>query len=162
MSIAVISDTHGNVSQLLLSRLAGYEMILHLGDLGPIRLLTDLETIAPTLAVAGNTDLVGSHQLPRLRNLNIDGQTIFMQHFPWDSWDPTLDKPGIYLHGHIHAPRFEPSHRSLIICPGAIHNPRDESAAGFVSLDLSPHMINAHFIALGTGEVLRRESFKTP
>ena len=46
MKIGVVSDTHGLFRPELVSALAGVERILHLGDVGKLAVLKDLEKIA--------------------------------------------------------------------------------------------------------------------
>lgn len=54
--IGLISDTHGLLRPEVHDALAGVELILHAGDVGGEDILHELRTIAPTLAVRGNTD----------------------------------------------------------------------------------------------------------
>jgi len=56
VKIGVISDTH-NFLDLRISRLfQGVEHILHGGDVGSRSIILQLEAMAPTTAVSGNTD----------------------------------------------------------------------------------------------------------
>ena len=59
MKIGVISDTHGLLRPEVAPALAGAERILHLGDVGKISILTELEKIAPVTAIRGNVDREG-------------------------------------------------------------------------------------------------------
>jgi len=59
MKIGVISDTHGLLRPEVAPALAGVERILHLGDVGKISILGELEKIAPVTAVRGNVDREG-------------------------------------------------------------------------------------------------------
>ncbi len=54
--IGLISDTHNLVRPSVHEALAGVSLILHAGDVGEPIVLAELETIAPVLAVFGNTD----------------------------------------------------------------------------------------------------------
>lgn len=56
MRLGVISDTHGLLRPEVFDVFRDVDLILHAGDIGPADLLTELETIAPVLAVWGNTD----------------------------------------------------------------------------------------------------------
>jgi len=60
MKIGVISDTHGLLRPEVAPALAGVERILHLGDVGKISILTELEKIAPVTAIRGNVDRDGT------------------------------------------------------------------------------------------------------
>ena len=56
MKIGVISDTHNFLDPQIPELFAGVSHILHAGDIGLPRVLTQLESIAPVTAVGGNTD----------------------------------------------------------------------------------------------------------
>ena len=56
MKLGLISDTHGFLDPKLPKIFRGVDHILHAGDIGPDRLLVQLETIAPVTAVLGNND----------------------------------------------------------------------------------------------------------
>ena len=51
MKLGLISDTHGHVPNAVHAALAGVDYILHAGDVGPMDVITELETIAPVHAV---------------------------------------------------------------------------------------------------------------
>jgi hypothetical protein len=59
--IAVLSDTHGKPHQNLYPTLEKFHpsLILHAGDIGDLDLIAELETVAPTVYVRGNTDTAG-------------------------------------------------------------------------------------------------------
>lgn len=56
MKIGVLSDTHGKLNPDISGIFEGVDMILHAGDIGDIRILYELEGIAPVQAVFGNSD----------------------------------------------------------------------------------------------------------
>jgi hypothetical protein len=55
-TIGVISDTHGTLDRRVLRVFEGVDLLLHAGDIGSAAILTELEAIAPVVAVRGNTD----------------------------------------------------------------------------------------------------------
>ena len=63
LTIVLISDTHGLVRPEVFRALAGVDLILHAGDVGPPDVLVELATIAPVRAVWGNTDAPGRPDL---------------------------------------------------------------------------------------------------
>lgn len=83
--IGVLSDTHVTQGgkRVLPPRLwddfQGVELILHAGDLVAPRVITELETIAPVLAVEGNNDPASLH-LPTFRRLELGGLIVGMAH----------------------------------------------------------------------------------
>jgi predicted phosphodiesterase len=85
MKIGVISDTHVSASgrRVLPPRLwqdfDGAELILHAGDLTSPRVVSELETIAPVLAITGNND-APELNLPIFRRLELEGVVVGMAH----------------------------------------------------------------------------------
>ena len=62
MRIGIVSDTHGLLRPEVLDAFAHVDHILHAGDIGSMRVLEQLQTIAPVTAVRGNVDV----DLPRV------------------------------------------------------------------------------------------------
>jgi putative phosphoesterase len=60
-AVVVISDTHGRPHPSLFQILEKLHpsLILHAGDIGNLDLITELEVVAPTVYVRGNTDAAG-------------------------------------------------------------------------------------------------------
>jgi uncharacterized protein len=149
MRIAMISDSHGELPAALHARLEGCDSILHLGDLGPLRLLTELAVMAPVHAVMGNTDAAGQTDLPARRRLTLAGLSVHLRHEPWSPQELAAG-PGLYLHGHIHHPRIERHGEAWICCPGALTRPRSSEAAyGILELDTRRLSITIHALADG-------------
>ncbi len=125
MRIAVISDSHGQIPAGLMEALAGANLILHLGDMGPTTLLYELQTLAPVMAVQGNNDAPGQPELPALRHFTESGVNFHMRHIPWSNADLRRGtSPSIYLHGHTHRPRIQAVETGFLLCPGALRMPR--------------------------------------
>ncbi len=83
-TIGIIADTH--IPQrlpCLPARVApvfrGVDLIMHAGDINSRRVLTELEAIAPVIAVAGNADLF-RHGLPLTRIVEMEGRRIGLVH----------------------------------------------------------------------------------
>jgi uncharacterized protein len=125
LKIAVISDTHGQIPESLPKALAGANLILHLGDLGPSYLLYELQTIAPVMAVQGNNDAPGQAELPPLRRFSKSGVNFHLRHIPWSPSDLRKGpRPSIFLHGHTHRPEIRLLETGYLLCPGALTMPR--------------------------------------
>lgn len=136
MRIGLISDTHGLLRPQVFDVLAGVDLILHAGDVGPLDILTELEAIAPVHAVVGNTD---SPQLrPRVRDvveLELGGSHIVVLHghqlgspTPEGLRDAYPDAD-IIVYGHTHRQRLDIIAGCMIVNPGA---------AGPARFDLEP------------------------
>ena len=78
--IGLISDTHGLVRAGVHEALAGVELILHAGDVGGDEVLDELNLIAPTLAVYGNTDPPGVPRLAEEIVREVGGVSIHVSH----------------------------------------------------------------------------------
>lgn len=86
-TIGVISDTHIRAGgarvmpQRVWELFADVSLILHGGDLTHERVLTELETIAPVLAVHGNNDTWELNQrLPTSRRITVESCVLGMTH----------------------------------------------------------------------------------
>ncbi len=111
MRLGVIADTHGLLRPEVFDVFHDVDHILHAGDLGPIDVLTQLESLAPVTAVYGNTDgpEVRS-RLPQVAQVELDGFRIVVTHGD-QLGSPTPDKlhaafpeAEILVFGHTHRP----------------------------------------------------------
>ena len=81
MRIGVISDTHGHFSTRLRDVFTDVEMILHAGDIGVLRVIKELERIAPVMAVHGNMDRgLLWEQYPVVRVLCLQDKSFLLVH----------------------------------------------------------------------------------
>lgn len=107
LRLGLISDTHGYFDPALRQHFEGVNHILHAGDIGPLRILHQLEQIAPVTAVLGNNDFD-----PSLRDAEIfkTGGLKFLVHHIVDPADPLPElakrlertQPDIVVFGHTH------------------------------------------------------------
>lgn len=122
--IGLISDTHGLVRPKVHDALAGVSLILHAGDVGGDDVLDELETIAPVLAVYGNTDPPG---WPRLRPAIVHragGLVVHVSH-GHELGSPTPGKlleayaADVIVYGHTHRQLVARAAGRLVVNPGA-------------------------------------------
>ncbi len=119
-----MSDTHGLVRASLFEALAGVELILHAGDVGPDDVLTELEAIAPVRAVFGNTDHPGNPRHSAELILEIGGVGIHVSH-GHEVGSPTPAKllaaypQRVIVYGHTHRQLITEADGRLVINPGA-------------------------------------------
>lgn len=81
MRLGIIADTHGLLRPEVFDVFAEVDLILHAGDIGSLDLLTELEAIAPVLAVYGNCD--GGEiraRVPQVVERRIEGLDIVLTH----------------------------------------------------------------------------------
>jgi putative phosphoesterase len=121
MRIGVISDTHGLLRPEVAPALAGVEQILHLGDVGKISILRELEKIAPVTAIRGNVDRDGPcGELPETEVVLAEGRYIYMLHdLNTLHLDPAAGKFAAVLFGHTHAPTTYKKKGVLYFNPGS-------------------------------------------
>ena len=97
MRIGVISDTHmprrgKTLPNFVLEAFADVDMILHAGDINDWSVLQELNELAPTTAIAGNTD---SHAVT-----DILGQMVLLElhGFKVGTWAKAKPRPnGLYI-----------------------------------------------------------------
>jgi putative phosphoesterase len=121
MKIGVVSDTHGLLRPQVVEALAGVERILHLGDVGKISVLKELERIAPVTAVRGNVDREGPcGELPETDVVMLAERYVYMLHnLDTLHLDPAAGKFAAVLFGHSHVPNFYRRRGVLYFNPGS-------------------------------------------
>jgi hypothetical protein len=121
MRIGVVSDTHGLFRPQIKRALDGVERILHLGDVGDMSVLEELDKIAPVTAVRGNTDREGPQsKLPETDVVLIRERYIYLLHdLKLLHLDPAAGKFAAVLFGHTHVPNFDVRRGVLYFNPGS-------------------------------------------
>ncbi len=121
MQIGIISDTHGLLRPEALAALAGVEHILHAGDVGDIRILDILRSIAPITAIRGNIDTSGPcAELPATEYVTLDGATFYLIHDLHDlDLNPTAAGMQCVISGHSHRAAIKTLHSILYLNPGS-------------------------------------------
>ncbi len=131
MLIGIVSDTHGFFHPRLPDALAGADLILHAGDVGPAEVLDGLEALAPVRGVYGNIDGPPVRgRLPLHQRFEAGGLRFWMTHIGghprrWATGvGPKLreERPDVFVCGHSHILRIErvpQLGRMLYVNPGA-------------------------------------------
>lgn len=133
MMVGLLADTHVNdrgtrrLPQQVLELFRRFEVgvILHAGDLNSLTVLDELEKVAPTLAVRGNSDLPETRRaLPAMREIEICGMTVLLVHGDaGPSANRTAEglagRAGCIVYGHSHMPRLELVKGSILFNPGS-------------------------------------------
>jgi hypothetical protein len=79
--LGIIADTHGLLRSEVFEVFREVDRILHAGDIGPVELLDQLESIAPVLAVSGNTDGFDiRNRVPEVVETRIEGFDFLIVH----------------------------------------------------------------------------------
>ena len=153
MKIGIISDTHGHVPNAVHDALAGIDHILHAGDVGPMEVITELESIAPVSAVLGNTDY--SIQLPQTHIQSFVSQKFLVHHIV-DLPVPVQlvrvaiadEQPNVVVFGHTHMPYNEHHDGILFLNPGSASNPRGSSKPSVAIVECNESSLIVKFVAL--------------
>jgi putative phosphoesterase len=111
MRLGVIADTHGLLRPEVFDVFGNVDHILHAGDLGPLDLLTELETLAPVTAVYGNIDGFDVRaRLPQVARIELDGFRIVVTHGDQfgsptpEGIQQAFPDAEILIYGHTHRP----------------------------------------------------------
>jgi putative phosphoesterase len=121
LKIGILSDTHGLLRPEVAPALAGVDRILHLGDIGKLSILQELERIAPVTAIRGNTDSSGPcSELPETDVVLIQDRYVYMLHdLKTLHLDPAAGKFAAVLSGHTHVPNYYMKRGVLYLNPGS-------------------------------------------
>ncbi len=121
MKIGILSDTHGLLRPEVKPALAGVDLILHLGDVGKISILEELESLAPVTAIRGNVDREGPcAKLPETDVVLAEGRYLYMLHdLKTLHLDPAAGKFAAVLYGHTHVPGSFTKKGVLYFNPGS-------------------------------------------
>lgn len=119
--VGVISDTHGLLRPEALDALKGSDLILHAGDVGDSEILTQLEAVAPVVAIRGNVDGGEvARSLPDTQVVELDGLLIYILH-DIGALDLSPEAAGIsmVIFGHSHMPEIRESRGVQYFNPGS-------------------------------------------
>lgn len=134
--VGLISDTHiptraNAIPPRVFEVFAGSNLIMHAGDLIQLRVLSELERLAPVVAVYGNMDEPDVRErLPKMESVEVYSWQIGVTHNPGALWGTRRMKRvakqnnlDVLVFGHTHRPAFEREEGILSINPGSPTNP---------------------------------------
>ena len=150
-TVGILSDNHSDWPPHIAESLAGVDAIIHAGDIGPYKLVLDMEAIAPTTVVLGNTD--GDMPINESAVVTLDGKKFFVQHIV----DPhrlqaslrerlKRIEPDVVVFGHTHMPFCETLGGVLFLNPGSVTQPRGDYRPSMVRLIIDHGKITPKFI----------------
>lgn len=168
MRIGVISDTHSSIPMSLPNALGDCDIVLHAGDIGSSRLIDDIaeHTGVEVVAVSGNDDSTDLyHTYPGVFTDIFDGVLVVMSHIPRDlAYAMEEEDAGRYgadvlcVHGHLHIPSIEVHETQggamLVMCPGAITNPKEDCPRTIGKVDIEDGVIVAAWIETMLGSIV--------
>ena len=151
--IGLISDTHGQLRPDVHTAFSGVELILHAGDVGGSEILRELELIAPTRAVYGNTDPPGDPELVERIDIAIDGVRIHVSH-GHEVGSPTPAKllerydADVIVYGHTHKQLVAQADGRWVVNPGAAGPRRFDLKPSVARLTLDAGKISVELVEL--------------
>lgn len=117
---------HGYLPDAAKTALKGCDVIINAGDTCSPRLMTELECIAPTVAVHGNCDRFQDYG-PTVHDVarpSYEGVRFYVVHRPEDIPAELPRGTRVVVHGHTHVPREEEIDGVLYLNPGSCSEPR--------------------------------------
>jgi uncharacterized protein len=163
LRLAVVSDTHSHPHPATVTRLAALApaAILHAGDVGDLKVLDDLATIAPVHAVRGNID-TRARDLPDALVLDIASAVplrILLTHIA--VYGPKLRTPvarmakaegaTLVVCGHSHVPFIGADHGITLFNPGSVGPRRFTLPIVFGTIDITPSGVRLAHVDVETG-----------
>jgi len=134
--VGLISDTHiptraNVIPPRVFEVFVGSNLIMHAGDLIQLRVLSDLERLAPVVAVYGNMDEPDVRdRLLKMESVEVYDWKIGITHNPGVLWGKRTMKRvakqnnlDVLVFGHTHRPAFRREEGILFINPGSPTNP---------------------------------------
>lgn len=155
MKIGVISDTHGRLRPEVFALFSGVEHILHAGDIGPLDLMVELETIAPVTAVWGNTDdFAVRAAVPEIARTTLADRRITVVHGHQLGTPTPLGLLGVHpdadiiVYGHTHRPLIVELQGRWILNPGGAGAARFGLAPSVMLMSIEGGKVESQLIDL--------------
>ena len=159
--IGVISDTHiphfKKIPDAVWGHFAGVEMIIHAGDLSILRVINELETIAPVVAVQGNVETEEVVlALPIKREILVGGCRIGIVHILGETSTRVrlarheFPNARCVVYGHSHIPYNQEYDGQLLFNPGSATDRRRQPGCsiGLLYIDDEQESIRGEIIEI--------------
>lgn len=153
MKIGLISDTHDYLDSRVAEIFEGVDHILHAGDIGMPWLIAELEMIAPTTAVIGNTDSLVSVRETEIEILG--GKKFLLTHIvnPQSLTDSQMsriqhEKPDVVMFGHTHKPFWKQVGNLHFLNPGYAGKSRFGMERSVALMDIAEGKMTVKFVPL--------------
>ncbi len=148
--IGVISDTHDLLREEVSEAFQGCAKIIHAGDIGSAGILTDLNRIAPTLAVRGNNDKgAWAKDIPARELIDIEGVSVYVIHDLSElDLDPYAAGIRVVISGHSHRPLIRRHGGVLYLNPGSAGPRRFKLPISLARIEITAGMARSFLIPL--------------
>lgn len=159
--IGVISDTHipqfKKLPDAIWEHFANVELIIHAGDLSILRVIDELETLVPVVAVQGNIEYEEvAEKLPIKREVVVGHCRIGIVHILGDSHTrakiarQAFPNARVVIYGHSHIPCNEDRNGLLLFNPGSATDRRRQPTCsiGILHVDDESRSVRGEIIWL--------------
>ncbi|MCM1497532.1 MAG: metallophosphatase family protein [Clostridium sp.] len=153
--IGVISDTHGLLRENVIEQLKKCDVILHAGDIQSESIIKQLNAIAKTYAVQGNTDKNLSAGLPAALHLELYGLRIFMIHNQKHIHED-IRNAQLVIYGHSHRYEMKSDNGQVWLNPGSCGPRRFTLPVTMAVIDIDndgSYKINRIDLCTGTDDI---------
>lgn len=143
--VGLISDTHGLLRPQALEFLRGGDFIIHAGDIGDAKVLSDLAAIAPVTAVRGNNDKgAWADGVPDTAVLTVGQVSVYVLHNLAElNLDPAAAGFQVVISGHSHRPAVERRDGVLYVNPGSAGPRRFKLPISLAELEITGALVRA-------------------
>ena len=151
LTAGVISDTHGVLVPEALKILTGVDLIIHAGDIDTPAVLSELNRIAPVVAVRGNMDRGNwASHLCETEAIEIGQCLLYVLHdISRLDLDPSAAGMHAVVHGHTHQPSDELQNGVRFLNPGSATHPRRNAPPSLMMLYITGTDLRPELILLG-------------
>lgn len=159
--IGIISDTHipqfKQLPEAIWTHFAEVELIIHAGDLSRLKVINELETIAPVVAVQGNVEEEEVvRTLPIKRELLVGGLRIGVVHILGNTQNRVrvarqeFPTARCVVFGHSHTPYNQEHDGQLLFNPGSATDRRRQPTCslGLLTIDDEAQQLKGEIICL--------------
>jgi len=160
-TVGVISDTHipqfKKLPEAVWTHFAGVELVIHAGDLSVLSVLTELETIAPVVAVQGNIERDEViEKLPIKREIVVGNCRIGIVHILDEARNRAraarqeFPLARVVVFGHSHISYNQEHDGQLLFNPGSATDRRRQPACsiGLLHIDDEADTVRGEIITL--------------
>jgi hypothetical protein len=143
----LISDTHGMFRPEIKECFKDVDYILHSGDIGKPSILLELEHIAPTIAVLGNSDIpTWFPELQKTSTIETEKKRLFLLHNLEElDFDPNTAGFDAIIYGHTHKYTAHQKKGVWYINPGSAGIPRFLLPIGVAVVTIGDEFEMKHF-----------------
>jgi putative phosphoesterase len=146
--VGVIADTHGLLPETAVKALKDVDLIIHAGDVGSSKVLNELKSIAPVVAVRGNMDRIKSlKKLSETEAVEVADAMLYVIH-DIHRLDIAPSESGFdaVIHGHLHCPSIAEDSGVLFLNPGSAAQPRRNFPASLALLHIQGNSIKTQIV----------------